>query len=267
MTVISNPLELYNLLPKSNCRQCRLATCLAFAAAVIKGQKVLRDCPLLAEIVIKQLDVTVAKPYASAELQLAKYMDEFKREIGKIDLPSAARRLGATSSAGKLTVKCLGKRYTVDKDGNITSECHINQWVVVPLINYILYSPGNNPAGHWVPFRELEDGVTWNPLFGQRCEKPLKHIADDHLELFEYLLYVFGGKPATNSLPADISLVLHPLPKFPVMICYSRLEQGTATKLNIFFDQTAEDNLNIESVFALFAGLVTMLEKITARHS
>jgi len=267
VTAISNPLELYKLLPKSNCRQCRLATCLAFAAAVIKGQKSLGDCPLLEDSVIKRLDVKVEKPYAAAELQLAKYMAEFKRDIGKIDFPSAALRLGATFSADRLTVKCLGKRYTVDHHGNITSECHINPWVIVPLINYIMLSPGKDPDGQWVPFRELRDGGTWNPLFEQRCEKPLKQIADDHLELFEYLLYVFGGRPSASSLSNDISLVLHPLPKFPVLICYSRLDHGIATKLNIFFDQTAEDNLNIESIFSLFAGLVTMLEKITARHS
>ncbi|MBW2053577.1 MAG: Fe-S cluster protein, partial [Deltaproteobacteria bacterium] len=35
---------------------------------------------------------------------------------------------------------------------------------------------------------------------------------------------------------------------------------------HIFFDETAEDNLRIESIFALGTGLVRMFEKIALTH-
>jgi len=35
------------LLPKTNCRECGLPTCFAFAMALVKEQKRLRDCPAL----------------------------------------------------------------------------------------------------------------------------------------------------------------------------------------------------------------------------
>ena len=264
VTTISNPLELYKLLPKSNCRTCGLQSCLAFAAAVIKAQKILGSCPHLEKNVISQIDLNIENP---AGLQMAKFMDEFKREIAKTDFPSAAQRLGGTSSAGKMTIKCLGKRFTVDPKGNITSECHINPWVIVPLIYYIMFSSGKEPSGQWVPFRELGAGMIWESFYQQTCEKPLNEVADSDPELFEYLLYVFGGRPATSNLDGDTSLVLYPLPKFPVHIRYSKLENDMGTRLNILFDVTARDNLNIESIFGLIGGLVRMMEKIAARHS
>lgn len=267
MTTVKSPLELYKLLPKSNCRQCRLPSCLAFAAAVIKGEQNIESCPHLEENVIRQLDVAIEKPIVSAEQQMLKYMEEFRGQIHKIDLFSTAQRLGGTFEAGKMTIRCLGKSYNVFADGRITSECHINPWIIMPLINYILRSPGNNPKEQWIPFRELNGGISWNPLFEQRCEKRLKQIADEHREIFEYLLCIFGGQPDRSSPSADISLVLRPLPKFPVSICYSRLEHPGQTGLNIFFDVTASDNIGIDSVFALFAGLVTMMDKITEKHS
>ena len=36
--------------------------------------------------------------------------------------------------------------------------------------------------------------------------------------------------------------------------------------LNIFFDSKAEENLNIESIYTLGAGLVIMFEKLALRH-
>jgi hypothetical protein len=60
--------------------------------------------------------------------------------------------------------------------------------------------------------------------------------------------------------------VLHPLPKVPILICYWKPEDDLDSDLNLFFDSTAEENLNIESIYTLGAGLVIMLEKLALRH-
>ena len=40
-------LDVYKLLPKSNCKACGLETCMAFAAALLRGEAQLQDCPSL----------------------------------------------------------------------------------------------------------------------------------------------------------------------------------------------------------------------------
>jgi len=80
------------------------------------------------------------------------------------------------------------------------------------------------------------------------------------------MIHIFNGKPAENHYASDISLVLHPLPKVPILICYWKPEDGLESSLNIFFDSMAEDNLNIESIYSLSVGLVRMFEKIALRH-
>ncbi|WP_027365905.1 DUF3786 domain-containing protein [Desulfotruncus alcoholivorax] len=265
MTQLNNPLEIYKLLPKLNCRQCQVATCLAFAAAIIKGQKRLNECPHLERTIIDKFEGKIVKQI-TYEQQLEKFLEQLKRKIPAIDFSLSAERLGATLSGNKLTIKCLSKNYTVDHEGNIASDCHINVWVAIPLLNYIISSAGSNVSGKWVSFRELKNGMKFNPLYEQRFEKPLKQIIDNHIDLFEYILYVFGGKPKDTSFIADISFILHPLPKVPILICYSKLENNFESKLNVFYDTTAEDNLSIESIYLLGVGLVTMFEKITLRH-
>ncbi|HCY36512.1 MAG TPA: Fe-S cluster protein [Candidatus Margulisbacteria bacterium] len=266
MSQLNNPLEIYKLLPKSNCRQCQIPTCLAFAVAVIQGQKDLADCPHLESNIIERFEGKIDKRMTS-EQQQEQFLKQMKREIATIDFSSSAERLGASLLGEKLKIKCLGKNFFVDPHGNISSDCHINAWVTIPLLDYILSCSGNNITGEWVPFRELKNGNTWNVLFEPGCEKPFKQLADNHTDLFEKILYVFGGRPATDNFSSDISLVLHPLPNIPILISYYKPEDDLDSKLNIFFDATAEDNLHIRSIFLLGIGLLTMFQKIAVRHS
>ena len=50
------------------------------------------------------------------------------------------------------------------------------------------------------------------------------------------------------------------------MICYWQPEDGLGSSLNLFFDDTADDNLSIGSVFYLGAGLAQMFSKLAQRH-
>lgn len=85
-------------------------------------------------------------------------------------------------------------------------------------------------------------------------------------DLFEDMIRAFNGKQVENHYDSDVSLVLRPLPKVPILICYSKPEDGFESILNVFFDSTAEDHLNIESIYLLAVGLVRMFEKIALRH-
>ncbi|WP_366924591.1 Fe-S cluster protein [Metallumcola ferriviriculae] len=44
-----NALQIYELLPKTNCRQCEEPTCLAFAAKLLQGQQNIENCGPLKE--------------------------------------------------------------------------------------------------------------------------------------------------------------------------------------------------------------------------
>lgn len=265
MSQLNNPLEIYRLLPKSNCRKCQAPTCLAFADAVIKGQKRLDHCPHLENNVVERFEVKVVKrvPY---ERQFEQLLEQLRIEIAAVDFRSSVERLGASLSGEKLMIKCLGKNFIIDPNGSITSDCHVIPWLTLPLLDYVLSCSGSNLSGEWVPFRELKNGMTWIPLFEPICEKPLKQFADSNTDLFEDILNVFGGRPAPNIFSSDISLILYPLPRIPILICYCKPVEELDSKLNVFFDKTAEDNLNIRSIYGITAGLVRMFGKIAVRH-
>ena len=265
MDQFNNTMEIFKLLDKSNCKECNKPTCLAFAAAVFQGQKRLDECPHLDSKIIKRYGVKAGNQ-VTREQERDETIEQLKRKITSINLSSSAQRLGAIFSDEKLTIKILGKNFSVDTKGNITTDIHVHAWITIPVINYIIDGAGVPVSGKWVPFRELEGGKTWYRLFGQRCEKPLKKVADTYTDLFEDMIHLFNGRQVENHYSSDISLVLHPLPKVPILICYWKPEDGLESSLNVFFDSTAEENLNIESLYTLGVGLVIMFEKIALRH-
>ncbi len=266
MSTIKTALQAYKLLPKSNCGECGVSTCMAFAAAIIKQEKRISDCPRLDKAALALLEGKVERQVNIESIQ-EESLKDLRQKISAIDLSSRAERLGARTRGDALVVQCLGKDFEIDAQGTVRSHCHTHAWFSIPLLNYILFSKGEAGSGRWVPFRELEQGRTWNPLFERRCEQPLKHIADSHGELFEDLISMFSGVSSFNIFSSDISVVLYPLPKVPILVCYWRPEEDLGSRLHLFFDDTAERNLPIESLFTLGTGLVRMIEKIMLTHS
>lgn len=260
-----NAMEIFQLLDKSNCRECGEKTCLAFAGAVFKGKRQLKECPRLDPETIERFSGEPEDQNAIEQNRDA-YLEELKNEIADLDLARAAKRIGARFSDDKLTLKVLGKNFSVNTKGNLSTDIHINPWVAVPFLTYVLYGKGIPVSGNWVSFRELKDGKEWYPLFQKRCEEPLKRVADTYTDLFDDMVHILSGKQVEKQFESDISVVLHPLPKVPVMVCYWLPEDGLESSLNVFFDETADQNLDIGSVFTLGVGLSQMFAKIAQRH-
>ncbi|HHT9138524.1 MAG TPA: DUF3786 domain-containing protein [Candidatus Wunengus sp. YC60] len=266
MSELKTALDVYKILKKGNCGGCGLASCLAFAAAVISGEKDLSKCRYLDQEMIKKYGHSVSTK-ESTDRQMENAMEELKEHFSEINLAEAAQRIGAPFSRGKIIIRCMGKKVSVDREGNISTRIHVNPWLASPLYNYIISGGNQEPKGEWMHLRDLEYGKDWAKLFGQRCEAQCKKIADSNTEFFNTITEFFSGKKIKSQYEADISLVLWPLPRVPILFCYWKPDGDFTSELNIFFDSTAEKNLAIENIYTLGVGLVTMFSKIMTDHS
>jgi hypothetical protein len=258
-------MEIFQLLDKSNCRECGEKTCLAFAGAVFTGTRQLDQCPKLAADAIARLGGDSGK-HNMIEREREEALARLQARVAEIDLAAAAERIGADFAGDRLTLKVLGKNFSVDTRGKLYADIHVNAWVAGPFFDYVLNGKGLQPSGDWASFRELKDGKERYPLFQKRCEEPMKKVADTYTDLFDDLVHIFSGRQVEEQFESDISVVLHPLPRIPMMVCYWKPEDGLASSLNLFFDKVADDNLDIGSVFSLGAGMAHMFEKLAQRH-
>ena len=266
MTELKNPLEIYKLLNKSNCKKCHEKTCMAFAGAVYQSQKQLSDCPFLESEIIERYRGNI-RGHENPDQVMEKVTLQMKQEIRQLDLSAIANEVGGIFNDGMLSINVLGKEYQIYQDGNIISDIHINPWVKIPLVQYIVHHKKKPITGNWVYYRDLLDAEPRYLLFRRRCEKELKKIADEYTGLFEDMIHVFQGQQVDNHNQSDISLVLHPLPKLPVLISYWKPDGDFESDFVFCFDSSADKNLDSESIFTICTGIAMMFQKLRVRHT
>lgn len=265
MAQFANLMEVLRLLDKSNCRRCGEKTCMAFAAGVFNGKRTLRECPAVsAEDIARYGDQPQKRNRIEEENE--KVITTLKEALADIDFEGRAEHIGGSFRDGRITLKIMGKDFSVDRDGNAYTDIHVNNWILISALNYIIYSKGVPLSSNWLPLRELPSGQDWYRLFGQQCEKVLKKTADTHDDLFGDLVSMFSGRRIEDQFKSDVAVVLSPLPLVPMLICYWKAEEGMESALGLFFDDTGEANLGIGGLYSLGVGFAVMLEKLARQH-
>ena len=266
MTEFKNPLEIYKILPQTNCGHCGVPSCMAFAALVLQGMKTLRGCPYLEKNIVEQLNSRIVRR-RSMDDEHMEVIRQLQQKVQYLDFSFVAPRIGARLVNNQLAVNCLGKDFFIDQTGEMSSSCHVNHWLYVPLLHYILECRGIEPKNDWVPFGELPGAAEWSQYFSHRCEDALRQIADAHRELLFEMLFLFGAQVMTAAGNADHSLAVMPLPKVPFLINYWQPDEAFPSELNILLDRSAARNINAHSITLLARGLVEMFRQLIISHS
>jgi len=260
----SNPLTIFRHLEQSNCRECGEKTCLAFAAAVAIGQKPLAACSRLS--VAAKAALADALPQAPASQHGEEHLAKLKAGLRHIDLAQAAERCGGQYLDGWLTLSILGKACATGQNGNLRTQLHLNPWVLSPFFTYIIGCQGLEPTGRWLSFRDLPGGMDRYPHFRRGAEEAMRGVADRQTSLFADLALIFSAKEQQPHFGADVSVLLLPLPKLPLLLSYWRADEDVASELHIHVDETAAHNLNIDAIHSICVGMATMFGRLAARH-
>ncbi len=236
---------------------------MAFALAVTNENSLLQDCPFISKEQFERLAGHVITRDQDEDLALT--IAPMKKAIEGMNFSLIAEGLGAEIKGDDLQIRCFGKEFLITPFGEIKSQIHINQWVVMPLLKYILAGGSGGLTGKWVAFEELPGGLTMEQYIQRRCEDPMRQLADAHTDLFFNLLEIFGSSPA-KGFSADYARVIHPLPRVPFLILYWRPEDQFESKLRILLDSSTSRYLDSHSVYVLARGMVEMFKKIISRH-
>ncbi len=240
-------------------------SCLCDRSISVKGKN--KPVPRLNPEIIEEYAAGNSEKNLKSEQMGEQLAENLKKSLSQLDFQKISEKSGGKYDGKILMLKVLGKDFGARPDGTFKTDIHVNTWITGPFLDYLIQGQGKDPSGDWISFRELKesDDLIYS-FFKKRCEDVLKRIADDYTDLFDDLVHIFGGKRVEEQFEADISVVLHPLPKVPVMICYLKQEDGMPSTLNFFFDRSIDANLSIDSVLTLCGGFSAMIEKITEKH-
>jgi Domain of unknown function (DUF3786)/Putative Fe-S cluster len=265
-------LEILRHLPRNNCRECRLPSCMAFANQVAQGLRKPGDCPYLDRALPGLADLG---PIASAgSNENEERLLELRERIQHVDLAAVADRVGGRLDATSLVIQCLGRDFTIDNQSELRSQCHANFWVLIPLLDYVIHAAeppppgvGREPRGEWIKYDELGQGLSGSDYFSKTCESALCRLVDVHPDLFADLLDLFAAEHVDHGFDADLSVVLRPLPKVPLLVCHWKADPPFDSKLSIYFDRVTPSHLSGEATTILVMGIVEMLKRIVTRHT
>ncbi len=260
-----NALEILKSTNRSNCGQCALPNCMAFSALVARGQKDPGDCPHLDAALVMRLR-SGAAPGPEWENRPESVLARLVQDVRAVDLPRAAKRLGGWMEGERLALRCLGRVFEVDRKGGLHAMCHINPWVHLAVLQYVVHGEGRDPAGEWTTFRDVPGAREWGPFFAHRCEAVLHELADRRTELFLDVVSLFGRRIEASGAAAEHAILLRPLPKVPFLFCYSPAEGRFDSVFNLLFDRSIASNLKAEGTYMLAQGITEMLKNIMARH-
>jgi hypothetical protein len=124
-------LDVYKMLPQTNCGKCFLPSCLAFAAAIVAGRKKFKDCPDLDLERTAEFSAKFEGP-GSREVDQAEFINKLKKKMSTINFETVAPLIGATVQDDRIIINSMGKDFVFDRQGNMVSECHVIPWVQAP---------------------------------------------------------------------------------------------------------------------------------------
>jgi hypothetical protein len=264
-------LDIIKYLPKTNCRDCGFPACMAFAAMILQGQAELSQCPYISPEAADLFGGTAEQRTETVEERRDELMGQLKREISNVDFEEVAPQLAGEVCGEHLVLRCLGKRFELDQQGNLHSECHVNSWVHLPILSYTVRGQGRDLTGEWVAFSELKNATDWVRFFSHRCEKGMQSIAEKDPDLFFDALDILASERAEAKAgeafaTADYAVVVRPRPKVAMLVAYWNAEDEFDAKLSLLFDRSAEVNLGAESIYLLVMGMLEMLTRIMSKH-
>lgn len=249
-----NTIELYKNLPKKNCGECRQKNCMPFALSVIKGEAELSECPYLTKEEIETLKGSVTKSDWREELILS-----LKEEIKNINFKDIADGIGAELKNSSLSIKCLGREFTVDRDGEIRTHGHITPWMKILLLHYVRTAGKGNLSGKLVSYSELKSGLIKASAFQRDCEDPLMELFNVDMNMVVAALGRLGAE-SQKGFPTEHAWNIFLLPKIPVTILYWPSDNEFSSKTKILFDFTADRFLDTESLIFLVEGMIKNLQ-------
>ncbi|MBW1952448.1 MAG: DUF3786 domain-containing protein [Deltaproteobacteria bacterium] len=261
-------LDVFKVLPQSNCGECGHKSCLAFATAVIKEGEDLEKCHHLsargrelAQTIKTQQETGIGRRRESVAIAA----EALHEKVAPLDFAALAPGLGADYSQedGRpyLIIPYFGQPLQVFKDElRYPPEVSEDPWDAILLYNYIASQGQQLPTGKWITFQDLPNSVS-KVKTQKRLEEGLAAQITGQVEHLQSQAAALGAKPASQVTTADVALVFWPLPRVPILLMFYEADaaEGFVAQTQLLFDAQISSYLDLESTLFLVEKLIARL--------
>ena len=247
--------EIYRLLPKTNCGKCGTTSCFGFAAKLATHQASPDGCPTMTKAAREELLASDRDRPESPGTVYEQVLESLRPKIQALDLRKTAQLFGArTMDPGMLEIVFLNDAYRVTKDKiTDTSGREPRPWISILIYNHLCMPGPPAPAGEWITFSSVPASHAKDKAWAGHVEEEIaKHFAGN-LAGLKAACERLGGIPATVPGSHDAAYEFRFFPHYPVLLLFDDAvaEENFPAQCRMLLDKTAPKYLDIESIVVL----------------
>jgi hypothetical protein len=257
-------IEIYKLLPKTNCGTCGTTSCFGFAAKLATRQASPGDCPYLSEEAREILLKDSVEQKASPGTAYEQALEIMKVKMKSVDFRKISKLFGARYlDEDALELIFLNENYRVSRDKVVgPSGQEARPWIAVLIYNHLCMPDPSAPSGEWITFSSVPASHAKDKAWAGHIEEELAvHFSGDVAAL-KNSCEKMGGTKADIPGTHDAAYEFRFFPHYPALLLFydAVAEENFPAQCKLLLDKTAPYYLDIESMVVLgeeFTGRLT----------
>ncbi len=255
-------LDLLKRLPKTNCKECGVESCLLFALKVSSGEMDTAKCPYLPPLPKEE------KPPSRLTFdQLRENLQDLKVRLKELNLKELAYPLGAQVLGREIRLDYLDEVIIFEVDENFRflnlraqGDKELDPRDEILLMNYFLFKGKEIPRGNFVGLEAFPHSISKIKTLKRYAEDPLARLFEEKRDKVLSALSRFKVSELKES-SSGISLLLYALPRVPLFITYwaGDPEDNLEPSSKILYDEKAIHFLDLECLVFLAERFVEKL--------
>jgi Domain of unknown function (DUF3786)/Putative Fe-S cluster len=256
--------DIYKLLPKTNCGTCGMPTCFGFATKVASRMAPITACANLSAEAKTALAGELAEQSASRGTVYEQALVSLRPKIAALDFMKTASLFGAdVIGPDAIELTFLGDKYRITKERIIDK----GGKEPVPFLSILIYNHLSMPdppalSGEWITFSSVPASHAKDKAWAGHVEEVIAKHFTGNIEGLKQACERIGGVPRSIKGSHDIAYEFRFFPRYPALLLFydAVLEEDFPAQCKLLLDKTVDKYLDIESIVVLgeeFAGRMT----------
>jgi hypothetical protein len=256
--------EIYKLLPKTNCGKCGTPTCFGFAAKLATNQAKAGQCVNLSESASAILEKERGGGRDSPGTVYEQALESLRPKVRRLNFERAGLRFGARLvNADTIEISFLNEAYRVTRDKVTDAAGHEPRpWVSILIYNHLCMPDPPAPRGEWITFGSVPASHAKDKAWAGHVEEVIAQHYAGNVKALHSACLKLGGVPAAIKGSHDAAFEFRFFPHYPALLLFDDAapEEDFPAQCKLLLDVTAPRYLDIESMVVLgeeFAGRLT----------
>ncbi len=256
--------EIYKLLPKTNCSSCGTSSCFGFAAKLATHQASPDDCPTMTEAARKILRKADAERHDSPGTVYEQALKSLQRKVRALDFAKIAPQFGASFiGPDAIEITFLNGKYRVTKEKIMdASDNEPRPWISILIYNHLCMPDPPATSGEWITFSSVPAAHAKDKAWAGHVEEEIAKHFSGNVKGLEAACRKLGGIKADIKGAHDAAYEFRFFPRYPVLLLFydAVAEENFPAQCTMLLDRNVHRYLDIESIVVLgeeFAGRLT----------